>query len=71
MSLTSASPTTRPASRVLSKMIVDAQEHIIYCANSVLANKVLRFTASSDDLVRRFHEDSWRVSTDGKIVAKE
>jgi len=50
MSLASASPTTMAASRALAKVIVDAQERLIYCANSVLAKEVLRFTSSPEDL---------------------
>jgi len=50
MSLASASPTTMAASRALAKVIVDAQERLIYCANAVLAKEVLRFTSSPEDL---------------------
>ena len=34
----------------LAKVIVNAQERLIYCANSVLANEVLRFNSTPEDL---------------------
>lgn len=49
-SLANASPTTMAAARSLGKVIVDAQERLIFCANGVLGKEVVRFKATPEDL---------------------
>jgi hypothetical protein len=49
-SLANASPTTMAAARSLGKVIVDAQERLIFCANGVLGKEVVRFKTTPDDL---------------------
>jgi hypothetical protein len=49
-SLSNASPTTMAAARSLGKVIVDAQERLIFCANGVLGKEVVRFKATPADL---------------------
>jgi hypothetical protein len=38
------------AARSLGRVIVDAQERLIFCANDVLSKEVVRFKATSADL---------------------
>jgi len=49
-SLANSSPTTMAAARSIGRVIVDAQERLIFCANSVLGKEVLRFKATPADL---------------------
>ena len=49
-SLANASPTTMAAARSLGRVIVDAQERLIFCANDVLSKEVARFKATPADL---------------------
>ena len=49
-SMASASPTTVAAARAISSVIEDAQERLIFCANSALTKEVVRFKASPADL---------------------
>jgi hypothetical protein len=49
-SMASASPTTSAASRAISSVIKDAQERLIFCANSILQKEVIRFKARPSDL---------------------
>jgi len=49
-SLANASPTTMAAARSLGRVIVDAQERLIFCANDVLSKEVVRFKATPADL---------------------
>lgn len=62
-SLANASPTTMAAARSLGRVIVDAQERLIFCANSVLGKEVSRFKATPEDLdypdkLRRFQDQA-------------
>jgi conserved oligomeric Golgi complex subunit 3 len=49
-SMASASPTTVSAARAISSVIQDAQERLIFCANSTLTKEVVRFKATPADL---------------------
>ncbi len=49
-SLANASPTTMAAARSLGRVIVDAQERLIFCANALLNKEVVRFKATPSDL---------------------
>jgi conserved oligomeric Golgi complex subunit 3 len=49
-SIASASPTTVAAARAISSVIEDAQERLIFCANSALSKEVIRFKATPADL---------------------
>ena len=49
-SLASSSPTTMAAARAISAVIVDAQERLIFCANTALTKEVVRFKATPADL---------------------
>ena len=49
-SMASSSPTTMAAARAVSSVIEDAQERLIFCANSALAKEVIRFKATPADL---------------------
>ena len=49
-SLASSSPTTMAAAHAISSVIVDAQERLIFCANSSLTKDVVRFKATPADL---------------------
>ena len=49
-SMASSSPTTVAAARAISSVIEDAQERLIFCANSALTKEVIRFKASPSDL---------------------
>jgi conserved oligomeric Golgi complex subunit 3 len=62
-SLANSSPTTMAAARSLGRVIVDAQERLIFCANSVLGKEVSRFKATPEDLdypdkLRRFQDQA-------------
>ena len=62
-SLANASPTTMAAARSVGRVIVDAQERLIFCANSMLGKEVSRFKATPADLdypdkLRRFQEQN-------------
>jgi hypothetical protein len=48
--MASISPTTLAASRAISSVIKDAQERVIFCANSALTKEVIRFKATPGDL---------------------
>lgn len=48
--LASASPTTLAASRAITSVIKDAQERLIFCANSTLQKEVIRFKPKPSDL---------------------
>jgi hypothetical protein len=49
-SMASVSPTTLAASRAINSVIKDAQERLIFCANSTLQKEVIRFKAKPTDL---------------------
>ena len=49
-SLANASPTTMAAARSLGRVIFDAQERLIFCANGALSKEVVRFKAVPADL---------------------
>jgi hypothetical protein len=49
-SLANSSPTTMAAARSIGRVIVDAQERLIFCTNSVLSKEVIRFKATPSDL---------------------
>ncbi|CAB9508404.1 Golgi complex subunit 3 [Seminavis robusta] len=49
-SMASSSPTTVAAARAISSVIEDAQERLIFCANSALSKEVIRFKATPSDL---------------------
>lgn len=49
-SLANSSPTTMAVARSLDHVIVDAQERLIFCANSVLGREVSRFKPALADL---------------------
>ena len=49
-SLANASPTTMAAARSFGRVIVDAQERLIFCANGVLSKEVVRFQTTPADL---------------------
>lgn len=49
-SLASSSPTTMAAARAISSVIEDAQERLIFCANTTLNKEVVRFKATPKDL---------------------
>lgn len=61
-SLANASPVTMAAARSLGRVIVDAQERLIFCANGVLGKEVIRFKATPVDLdypdkLRKYKEE--------------
>lgn len=49
-SAANSSPTTLAAARAVSGVIQDAQERLIFCANTALHKEVVRFKASAGDL---------------------
>jgi len=49
-SMASSSPTTVAAARAVSSVIQDAQERLIFCANTTLTKEVVRFKATPSDL---------------------
>jgi hypothetical protein len=49
-SLANASPTTMAAARSIGRVIIDAQERLIFCTNTVLSKEVMRFKATPADL---------------------
>jgi hypothetical protein len=49
-SMSSSSPTTIAAARVISSVIEDAQERLIFCATNALTKEVIRFKATPGDL---------------------
>lgn len=49
-SAANSSPTTLAAARAVSGVIQDAQERLIYCANSAMHKEVVRFKPTSADL---------------------
>lgn len=49
-SQSSSSPITMAAARSIATVIEDAQERLIFCANSALQKEVVRFRATPDDL---------------------
>ena len=49
-SMASASPTTMAAARAMTIVIQDAQERLIFCANSTLTKDVIKFQAAPADL---------------------
>ena len=49
-STASSSPTTMAAARAISSVIEDAQERLIFCANTTLNKEVIRFKATPSDL---------------------
>lgn len=49
-SMASSSPTTMAAARAISTVISDAQERLIFCADSTLQKEVIRFKATPKDL---------------------
>lgn len=49
-SMASSSPTTVAAGRAISSVIQDAQERLIFCANTTLTKEVVRFKATPSDL---------------------
>jgi len=49
-SMASSSPITMAAARAISTVIEDAQERLIFCANTALNKEVIRFRATPEDL---------------------
>lgn len=49
-SMASSSPTTMAAARAISSVIQDAQERLIFCANSTLTKDVVKFKPTPADL---------------------
>ena len=49
-SMAGSSPTTMAAARAISGVIQDAQERLIFCANSSLTKEVIKFKATPEDL---------------------
>lgn len=49
-SMARASPTTMAAARAISTVIEDAQERLIFCANSTLTKEVMKFKPTPGDL---------------------
>lgn len=49
-SMATSSPTTLAAARAISSVIQDAQERVIFCANTTLTKHVARFKATPKDL---------------------
>jgi len=49
-SMAGSSPTTMAAARAISGVIQDAQERLIFCANSSLNKEVIKFKATPEDL---------------------
>jgi hypothetical protein len=49
-SMASSSPTTVAAAHAISSVIQDAQERLIFCANTTLTKDVVRFKATPSDL---------------------
>ena len=49
-SMAGSSPTTMAAARAISGVIQDAQERLIFCANSSLSREVVKFKATPEDL---------------------
>jgi hypothetical protein len=49
-SMAGSSPTTMAAARAISGVIQDAQERLIFCANSMLNKQVIKFKATPQDL---------------------
>jgi hypothetical protein len=49
-SMASSAPTTLAAARAISSVIQDAQERLIFCANTTLNKEVIRFKATPKDL---------------------
>lgn len=49
-SLANSSPVTMAVARSLGRVIVDAQERLIFCANGMLSKEVVRFKATPMDL---------------------
>ena len=48
--MASSSPSTMAAARAISGVIEDAQERLIFCANTTLQKEVIRFKATPSDL---------------------
>lgn len=67
-SLANSSPTTMAAARSISRVIVDAQERLIFCTNAVLSKEVIRFKATPSDLD---YPDKLRLWKEGQDEKKE
>jgi hypothetical protein len=72
-SLANSSPTTMAAARSIGRVIVDAQERLIFCANSALGKEVIRFKATPMDLnypdkLRKWKEDHESSNEDGNMM---
>jgi len=62
-SMAGASPTTMAAARAISGVILDAQERLVFCANTVLNRQVIKFKTSPAELdnpnkLRQRHQTS-------------
>lgn len=75
-SMASASPTTVAAARAISSVIEDAQERLIFCANSALTKEVIRFKASPADLdypdrLQKKDDDAAAAEADGNLSEED
>jgi conserved oligomeric Golgi complex subunit 3 len=76
-SMASSSPTTMAAARAISTVIEDAQERLIFCANSALSKEVVRFRSTPDDLdypaklVSKTVESATETGNDEDAVEKQ
>ena len=75
-SLANSSPTTMAAARSIGRVIVDAQERLIFCTNSVLSKEVIRFRATPMDLdypdkLRKLKEDGETSKESNKGMKEE
>ncbi len=73
-SMASSSPTTMAAARAISSVIEDAQERLIFSANTYLTKEVVRFKATPADLnypdkLRRKESEPSGGETDGAAAA--
>jgi len=67
-SMASSTPTTVAAARAISNVIQDAQERLIYCANTTLTKQVIKFKATPADLD---YPDKLKHKEDTRIQDKE
>mmetsp|Transcript_8701 Transcript_8701/g.16419 ORF Transcript_8701/g.16419 Transcript_8701/m.16419 type:complete len:977 (+) Transcript_8701:112-3042(+) len=63
-SLANSSPVTMAVARSLGRVIVDAQERLIFCANGMLSTEVVRYKATPMDLDYPDKLRRWREKKD-------
>lgn len=63
-SLANSSPVTMAVARSLGRVIVDAQERLIFCANGMLSKEVVRYKATPMDLDYPDKLRRWREKKD-------